>query len=357
MPLVAHHPLPTFQRLAREGVTVISRAQAVQQDIRELHIGLLNLMPDAALEATERQFLRLVGEANQVAQLYLHPFTLASVERGASAKAHIEAHYARFDTLTKDGLDALIITGANATGRDLSKEPFWGELTAVFDWAAEHVTSTLCSCLATHALLQHAHGEVRQPLGFKRWGVYAHAVSDRAHPLVSGVNTRFDVPHSRWNHISRDTFEAHDMAVLAASDEGEVHLAVSGDGIRQVCFQGHPEYDAITLLKEYRREVARWLDKERSEPPPFPERYFSPRSRAILLEFQRRLATPTNTVGLESFPEALLVPALHNSWHDTAEAIMDNWIGIVYRLTHVERGRPFAEGVNPEAPLTWRARA
>ncbi len=354
MPLVAHHALPTFARLAREGVTVVPRDEAEHQDIRELHIGLLNLMPDAALEATERQFLRLVGEANQIAQFYLHPFTLPSVQRSPAAQAHVDQHYTAFEALAAAGLDALIITGANATGRDLSREPFWEELSSVLDWTAEHVTSTLCSCLATHALMQQAFGEIRRPLGFKRWGVYPHTVCDRSHPLVSGVNTRFEVPHSRWNHIPREVFEAHGMAVLAVSDAGEVHLAVSGDGIRLVCFQGHPEYDAITLLKEYRREVARWHGGEREQPPPFPEHYFSPRSEAILREYQQRLVDDKAPLGLESFPEELLLPALHNSWHDTAEAIMDNWIGLVYRLTHVDRGRPFADGVDPTDPLGWR---
>ena len=76
MPLVAHTALPTFARLREEGQTVLSEDYAFNQDIRELHIGFLNMMPDAALEATERQFFRLVGESNLIAQFHLHPFTL-----------------------------------------------------------------------------------------------------------------------------------------------------------------------------------------------------------------------------------------------------------------------------------------
>jgi Homoserine trans-succinylase len=78
MPLVAHSELPTFHRLQQEGTTVLAHQRAIHQDIRELHIGLLNMMPDAALAATERQFFRLIGEANQIAQFYVHPFTLDS---------------------------------------------------------------------------------------------------------------------------------------------------------------------------------------------------------------------------------------------------------------------------------------
>ena len=60
MPLIAHSTLPSFERLKQQGETILSIDRAAHQDIRELHIGLLNMMPDSALEATERQFFRLI---------------------------------------------------------------------------------------------------------------------------------------------------------------------------------------------------------------------------------------------------------------------------------------------------------
>ena len=57
MPLVAHNNLPTFQRLRDRGHDVLPLERALHQDIRELHIGLLNMMPDTALTATENQYL------------------------------------------------------------------------------------------------------------------------------------------------------------------------------------------------------------------------------------------------------------------------------------------------------------
>ncbi|MEO0975495.1 MAG: homoserine O-succinyltransferase, partial [Pseudomonadota bacterium] len=192
-------------------------------------------------------------------------------------------------------------------------------------------------------------------LSTKRWGVYQHTVADRRHPLVRGVNTRFDVPHSRYNDVSRCALEDHGMKVLVPSQHDEVHLAVSEDGIRMVCFQGHPEYDAVTLLKEYRREVVRWHQGAAPEPP-FPDHYLSARSRAVLTEYRSHLAAGNPAFALEQFPETLILPWLHNSWHDTAEAIMDNWVGLVYRLTHVDRRRPFAPTIDPQDPLGWRER-
>jgi len=356
MPLVAHSGLPTFERLREEGMHVIPGDKAIHQDIRELHIGLLNMMPDAALAATERQFLRLVGEANPIAQFYVHPFTLEELPRSPRALEHVDRYYEPFEKLEAEGLDALIITGANVTHPDLSREPFWDPLRRVTDWALENVTSVLCSCLATHAMMEFRYGQKRRPLGFKRWGVFPHVVVDRGHPLVSDVNTLFDVPHSRFNGVSREQFQAAGLHVLAESEVAGVHLAVSADGFRVVFFQGHPEYDTISLLKEYKREVTRYAKGDRPDYPPFPDNYFSPQSQAVLDEHRDRLV-----VALERGdsppepPEALVTRALHNTWHDTAEAVVGNWIGAVYQVTNNDRRLPFMADVDPQDPLGWRA--
>ncbi|WP_177418663.1 homoserine O-succinyltransferase MetA [endosymbiont of Lamellibrachia barhami] len=352
MPLVAHSSLPTFQRLQQEGQTVLLPERAAKQYIRELHIGLLNMMPDAALGATERQFFRLVGEANQIAQFYIHPFTLEGLPRDEKAREHIGQYYESFEQLKEEGLDALIITGANVTHPNLSQEPFWKPLIEVVDWAHENVTSMLCSCLATHAVMEFRHGQKRRHMGDKLWGVYGHRVVDRTHPLVNDVNTLFDVPHSRFNEITRDQFESAGLKVLVESDEGGVHLAVSEDGFRVVYFQGHPEYDTISLFKEYKREVKHFIAGERVDFPPFPDNYLHARDKAILCEYHDRLLTALDDGGEPpEFPEALISDSIHNTWHDTAEAVLGNWIGKVYQITHQERKYPFMEGIDPNDPL------
>lgn len=352
MPLVANTPLPSFQRLREEGETVIPENEAVHQDIRELHIGLLNMMPDKALAATERQFFRLVGESNQIAQFYVHPFTLDELERSPEGQAHIEEYYEKFSDIQQQGLDALIITGANVVGRELSVQPFWKPLIEIIDWAYENVTSTLCSCLATHAVLQFRYGLNRRALPEKRWGVYSHNVKDQFHPLVTGMNTRFDVPHSRFNQIDGIQFREADLNVLVESDEAGVHLGVSEDGFRLVFFQGHPEYDVISLLKEYKREIGMYIQGENEAYPVFPDNYFDLRTRAILDEYREWV--DKNLAGnkeIPEFPEHLLVPRLHNTWHDSAEAVINNWIGKVYQITNVQRQKPFRDSIDPSDPL------
>jgi homoserine O-succinyltransferase len=359
MPIVAHNDLPTFARLRQEGQRILEPDCALQQDIRELHIGLLNMMPDAALAATERQFFRLVGQSNPIAQFYVHPFTLDGLTRGAEAQDYIQRYYEPFEKIREEGLDALIITGANVSGPDLTQEPFWKPLIAVVDWAYSQVCSTLCSCLATHAVLQFRYQQRRQSLPAKCWGVYSHHVVERTHPLVSDVNTRFDVPHSRFNDISRAQFDAAGLHVLTESDDAGVHLAVSPDGFRQVFFQGHPEYDMISLLKEYQREIKRFVAGARMDYPPFPDHYFGLQARAILDEHREQVHEALDQ-GREvpAFPEQWMTARLHNTWHDTAQGVIGNWMGLVYRVTNHDRRLPFMAEVNPDDPLAlgWNAR-
>lgn len=352
MPLVANSALPTFSRLRQEGEQILESGRAIHQDIRELHIGLLNMMPDAALAATERQFFRLVGGSNQIAQFYMHPFSLDTLPRGEDAAKHINDYYETFDGIKRDGLDALIITGANVTQPDLALEPFWEPLIEVIDWAHENVTSVLCSCLATHAVMQFRHGQKRRRLPRKQWGVYRHQVLDRLHPLVADVNTQFDVPHSRFNEVAKDQFTQADLQVLVESREAGVHLAVSEDLFRVVYFQGHPEYDIVSLLKEYKREINRFVAGEREDYPPFPENYFGLKTQALLDEYREKLLhARSNGKALAEFPEKLISSWLHNTWHDTAEAVLNNWLGKVYQITNNDRRLPFMDGIDPQDPL------
>ena len=101
MPLVAHSQLPSFSRLESEGEEILGLSRAHEQHIRELHVGLLNMMPDAALEATERQFMRLIGGCNKIAQFYVHRFTVKGVERSAATQSYIDRYYRDFAELKK----------------------------------------------------------------------------------------------------------------------------------------------------------------------------------------------------------------------------------------------------------------
>jgi homoserine O-succinyltransferase len=351
MPIVEHSSLPTFLELRREGLSVLTLEEARRQDARPLHVGLLNMMPDTAFQVTEQQFMRLVGGSSQDAHVYVHCFTVEGLPRGEATQAYIARHYEAIASILADGLDALIITGANVANPRLDLEPFYQPLTGVIGWASENVTSVLCSCLSTHALMKFLHGIDRKPLPRKQWGIYSHRVAAPAHPLLRGVTTRFDVPHSRYNAITREQFEQAGFSILVESAEAGVHAAVSDDQFRRVYFQGHPEYDANSLLKEYKREDLRYFNGER-DLPPFPEHYLSEEAAAVITRYLAgaHLAHAAHAP-LPQFPEAEVAPFLVNTWADSARAIFDNWLGLVVRLTNPDRRLPFMDGVDPRRPL------
>jgi len=357
MPLVAHNLLPSFSRLRTEGVKILEPGVAVHQDIRELHIGLLNLMPDAALHATERQFFRLIGESNPIAQFFIHPFTLDKLPRSEQAKQHINMYYETFAQIKEQGLDGLIVTGANVVGTELSNQPFWQPLTEVFDWAYENISSTLCSCLATHVMMEYRYQQKRQAQKDKTWGVFKHKITDANHPLIRNINTQFDVPHSRWNTVTEEQFLQSGLRVLVKSTANYVHLATSADGIRTVFFQGHPEYDSNSLLKEYKREILLFVNGLRENYPPFPENYLGKYEKALLNEFRFRVMNDFTDITKEKnikqleFPEQLLTHRVNNTWHDTADEVISNWMGLIYQITHNDRKKPFMDHLNPNDPL------
>jgi len=357
MPLVAHSDLPTFERLRQSGQEVLSVERAHRQDIRELHVGLLNMMPDAALQATERQFLRLLGACNRIVQFHVHPFVFGGLERHGAAREYVERYYEDFAQVRAGGLDALIITGANPLEAEITREAFWEPLIEVMNWAREEICSTYVSCLATHAAFRHEYGIDRTRLANKRWGVYSHRVVDPTHPLVANINTRFDAPHSRFNDVPGAAIEAAGLRVLIEGEEAGVLAAVSPDRLRFVYFQGHTEYDSNSLLKEYKREVVRYANRERDDYPPYPEHYFPPAAITILERYQACLGKHLDGgEALPPFVEDEIARLVDNTWLDTGKAIFNNWLGLVYQLTHLERGIPFQAGIDPRDPLGLRQR-
>lgn len=356
MPLVSHFPLPSFQELKCRGHQVLELNQAQCQDIRELHIGFLNMMPDAAFQVTERQYLGLIGACNQIVQFFVHPFTLPGLERSAETKEYIETFYTDFERLKSEGLDALIITGANVTQPDLTKEAFWEPLREVVEWAHETVTSVMCSCLASHALVEMLYGVKRRGLDRKRWGVYQHVHKNRSspHPLLREVNTKFDIPHSRWNTLDPEELEAAGLKVLVVSCEDDVHLATSPDGFRYIFSQGHPEYDINSLLKEFKREVFRFVEGSRPTFPPFPENYLTESCQGLGREIEkvaRKRKSQGRALSSDEFQESDFESSLHNTWGDSGKAVFNNWLGLIYQLTHVDRRKPFLDGIDPKNPL------
>jgi homoserine O-succinyltransferase len=268
--------------------------------------------------------VRLVAAGGEVANVRVRLFTVAAENRGDEARDHIERHYSTFDDVRLEGLDALVVTGANPAKHLLPEESFWPGLETVLDWASDGTRSVLCSCLATHAVFELYKGRTRRRLPEKRWGVYQHRIV-AGHPLLEGIDEPVSAPHSHWYDLSREEMESAGATVLMESAEAGVHMAVSDDDF-YLFFQGHPEYDPISLLKEYRRELGRYFRRERDDYPPLPEHYFDGAATARLGDYRPVLEEARRTGVLPPrLDEQVLLPR-HLNWSDAGSTIYRNWL-------------------------------
>ena len=329
MPLVQHNSLPSFERVSLEGIEVRS-PDKIDTALPSVKIGFLNMMPDTAITATERQFLRLVGASSDV-NCYFYPFTIKGVDRSEQAQEYIDQFYTSYEKLKKLSLDAIIITGANVSQPLLQNESFWPELVKVLQWAKTNVCSVLCSCLATHAAVKIFYDIDRQHLGDKCWGVFEHKVLNSEHALMRDVEAEMKMCHSRFNDIPKALFEERNIDVLINSEQAGVQLAAEKDN-SIIYFQGHPEYDDISLLKEYKREVSRYISGEINDYPPVPLNYFNAQAMECVAQYQSKVEHAGNKRAmLELFPEEVMREFITNPWKRSASQIFANWISFVAR--------------------------
>ena len=276
--------------------SIASPALAPAQDAsghacqNELTIALINNMADSALKATERQFMRLLEAAAGKRRVQFHCFSLPSVARSQAARNHIDREYGDIADLGDLRIDGLILTGAEPVARDLPEERYWHELTEIIDWAKTNTQSTIWSCLAAHAAVLQLDGIERRRLERKCSGVYDCAkVTDDW--LTNGLPASLKVPHSRHNEIRERDLVAHGYQILTRSNVAGVDVFARQFQSRFIFFQGHPEYDASSLQREYMRDLARFLAGDRDDYPEIPAGYFDPTTVEQLTSFESRART------------------------------------------------------------------
>ena len=299
--------------------------------VEPVRIALVNNMPDSALEDTELQFCELLENAAGDIAVHLHLFSLPDLSRGDRGKHHIAACYSSAAELANRRFDAAIITGTEPLQPDLRDEPYWATLAGVLDWAAESTTSTVLSCLAAHAGVLYSDAIGRNRLPDKQFGVFSHQrVSD--HELTRGTPETVRIPHSRWNEVREADLLAGGYTILTKAPNAGVDLFVKKrKNSLFVHFQGHPEYSTLTLLKEYRRDVRRYLRQERETYPTMPEGYFGSHARQILNEFRVDSLKDRKVERMADFPDAAIVDSLEHSWKSSATGIYRNWLNYLLR--------------------------
>jgi homoserine O-succinyltransferase len=325
-----------------------------------LTIGLVNNMPDAAFHATEQQFLDLVRATRPGVNLRFKLFALPEMPRASSLRNALAAHYHDIAELWAMPIDGLIVTGTEPRAVKLTDEPYWPAMAKLADWARANTVSTIWSCLAAHAAVLHADGIERCPFAEKKFGVFAcEAVA--AHLLTTGV-TPLSVPHSRYNDLPAAALAASGYDLLAQSQAAGVDTfaRIECDGSLFVFFQGHPEYEADSLLREYRRDIGRYLRGEREQFPASPQNYFSKDAMTLLDIFRARAASDRRADLIAEFPFAALEAGLDVTWRRSAIGFYRNWIDYL-KDRKAQQSRPAASSRrvhrDPQRTPGLRARA
>lgn len=252
MPIKIQNDLPVKKILEDENIFVMDDRRASHQDIRPIEIGILNLMP--LKEDTELQLLRMLS--NTPLQVNVSFLTTKTHEAHHTSMSHLNQFYGTIDDIKDKYFDGFIITGAPIEKMPFEDVDYWSEMEEIFEWTKTHVTSTLHLCWGAQAALYYHYGIEKHELKEKLFGVYSHKVLHRRVPLVRGFDDYFMAPHSRYTESDFAMIKSNpELLVLAESSEAGVFLCMNSDGSQIFCM-GHPEYDRMTLDKEYKRDKA-----------------------------------------------------------------------------------------------------
>lgn len=287
---------------------------------RRLRIELVNNMPDAAVFSTQRQFIRLLEEAARAFDVTLELTSLGAVERGEEARREMAELY-RAPFSNPAAPDAVIVTGAEPRAAELPQEPYWRELTNLFDVARRRSYATLASCLAAHAWVLHRDGVSRRRSAKKISGLYQTEVVS-PHPLAAGLPPGV-TPHSRWNGLDEAELVANGYLMLTHARDAGVDMFSKDEDHLALFFQGHPEYDGDTLAREFRRDVGRALAGAAA--PQLPVNYYAPEIEARLRGHVAAMLDgregPTLPAYAMRAPDAV--------WRARASIVVGNWLNAI----------------------------
>ena len=306
MPIKIPNDLPAAELLRREGVRLIGEEDALEQDIRPMQVGLLNLMPDKL--TTETQFARLLGATPLQVELTL--ISTGSYVPSTVSQSHLQSFYTSWDQIRQKKFDGLLITGAPVELLEFEEVKYWEELVQILDWSKSHVHSTFNVCWGAQAALYHFHRVPKRTLAQKRFGIFRHEVIERRDAersaLMRGFDDEFWVPVSRHTEVrEEDLPDDGRIRVLARSSRAGLCLC-EDPASRHLFMFNHLEYDTFTLDREYRRDLERGTDME------MPLRYYpddDPAKRPV------------------------------NRWRAYAHLLFGNWINEMYQTTPFDQGQ------------------
>jgi homoserine O-succinyltransferase len=290
-----------------------------------IEIGLVYNLPISAFPATERRYRHLLEKAAGKIPFRLRFFSLSSIDMlpgTGRCVRNIAVDLRDFNCLNIDGL---IVTGAEPRATALPKEPYWEALTELVDWAEANTHSTIWSCLAAHAAVLHLDGIERRRLAQKCSGMYnCSKVIDNW--LTDGLLTSVKVLHSRLHDLSESALRERGYQVLTKSKDAGIDIFARRQGSQFFFFQGHPEYDSLSLQREYLRDIGRYLAGDQEFYPNIPERYFDTATTLALGEFRAWAFAERNPALIADLPKLTLLPNVTVEPETAATTIFGNWL-------------------------------
>ena len=312
-------------RFSQEHPHTPPRTNEKELSCEPIRIGLVNSMPEAAFKATEDQFLSLLNSASDGIPVELSLYVLRGTPIAVANCDHAASRYAYVDELWNQTLDGLIVTGTEPTTAALKDEPYWKSFTQLIDWSRGNTLSAVWSCLAAHAAILHMDGIERRRNPVKHFGVFqCHRVSDDR--LLKGTASSPFIPHSRWNGVAEQDLMAHGYQILTCTADAEVDTFIKQEGSLFVFFQGHPEYATDTLLREYRRDIGRFLRDDANAYPRLPHGYFDSAAERAFSSLQENASSLHRDQLLAGIASAMESMTIENTWQATAVRIYSNWL-------------------------------
>ncbi len=313
----------------------------------EIVVGLVNNMSGAAFQMAERQFSDLVTAAAQGAPFRLKTFSLIEPPRAANGENGRFGSCVPVSELWASRLDGLIVTGAEPKASSLPEEPFWPFLSRLADWAEENTTSTIWSCLAAHAAVYHLDGVARRGRPEKLFGLF-ECINLASDPIFDGLPPNWAVPHSRFNDLPEASLAARGYRILSRSDAAGADAFVKQGHSLHVFLQGHPEYDAEALLREYRRDIRRYLAAESERYPEPPAGCFSADMLETLSAFRLRALEDRRPGLFTELPPAALIWGGQALWRPVAQRFYRNWFDLLAQKARTQTQAPDFDGDTPD---------
>jgi homoserine O-succinyltransferase len=317
-----------YETVFAEGTALLRPTDASEACGEAIEIAFVNNMPDQAAMTSQVQFTQILRAGAGEVPFRLRCYTLPGVPRNVEMRQHLLQTHEDIDALMWRGADALIVTGTEPRAALLTDEPYWAEFTRLVEWARDNTLSTIWSCLAAHAVVQHLDGIPRHRAVDKVSGVYSFKTRiDDWSMRDSGPWTL--VPHSRYNGIVSDDLERCGYTISSWSESSGVDTFWRREPSLFLFLQGHPEYHADTLAREYRRDVIRFLTGGNGTYPHIPKNYFSQGAQAHLKTVRVRALTLGRSGCEEAINETLSNETLESRWAPDAARLYRNWLAIV----------------------------